>query len=79
MRTVKTIKSEAEKALEEYNKHYNTCEICQQAVTCAEDETECYGATFLYEDYQRLLDEVDYAEQVFNAELKDRGKLANCS
>ncbi|MGB5942092.1 MAG: hypothetical protein WBG71_04370 [Leeuwenhoekiella sp.] len=73
MRTVKTIKAESEKALISYRDHCNNCQICQAPVTCAEDEMECSQAIWLYEDYQELISEADYAEQIFQAELKERG------
>ncbi len=72
MRTVKSINKEAEEALEKYKKHWNDCYICQYQATCEEDEIVCYEAQWLYEDYERVRDEADYAEQVFEHELRER-------
>ncbi|MHA7109260.1 hypothetical protein ACRTDU_03990 [Sunxiuqinia elliptica] len=72
MRTVKVIKKEAEEALKTYNDHFNHCPICQTPVHSAEEEITCHNAEWLYEEYEGLMSEADYAEQVFEAELKDR-------
>lgn len=73
MRTVKVIKSEAEKALIKYNDHYNNCDICQNYATHAEDDMTCHEMEWLYEEYEGLRSDADYAEQVFQQELKERG------
>lgn len=72
MRTVKFINNEAEEALIKYNEHCNNCPVCQHSPTCAEDEITCHEAEWLYEDYERLRSEADYADQIFKAELKER-------
>lgn len=77
MRTTKIIKEEAEKALERYNEHYNSCTICQHQPTGPEDEMTCYNAEFLYDDYETLRDQADYAEQIFQQELKERNENVN--
>lgn len=75
MRTTKIIKEESEKALEAYNIHCNSCSDCQNPIDCNGEEMTCYSAEWLYEDYDNLISELDYAEQVFQAELLERKEL----
>lgn len=65
MRTVQLITAEYQKALEAYNKHYNSCKVCQYPAQSADDEITCREAEFLYKEYETLQSEAVYAEQVF--------------
>ena len=72
MRTVKIIQIDIDKALQKYVEHQNNCEICQHKPHDSFDEINCFEADWLYEEYENLRSEKDYAEQVFQLELKDR-------
>lgn len=78
MRTVKLIKEQEEQALQKYNEHVNTCSFCQD-LPIGEGEYSCPESEWLYEEYEGYRSAVDYAEQVFQAELKERNpvKLTN--
>ncbi len=72
MRTVKVIDKEIDEAYQEFIKHQNSCKICQHKPQTAEEEMECFLAEDLYDTYENLRSEKDYAEQVFQQELIDR-------
>ena len=72
MRTTKLIRFEADSALEKYIQHVNDCKICLHTPISAEDEKFCQEALWLHEEYERLISEADYADQVFKAELSER-------
>ena len=76
LRTSKVIKEELDKAIIEFNDHCNNCSICQAPITCAEDEMDCVGYTYLQGAVEQLDHELETFDLIFEQELKDRNIVA---
>lgn len=74
MRTVKVIKKEAEEALKKYNNHSDNCSVCGSIFEIGDyqEENTCRIADSLYDIYDELRQQIEYYEELFQAELKDR-------